>query len=88
VDRGLLREHGLPDDGEIVLQTFPRVFGYVFNPVSFWFCHDRSGALIAVLAEVNNTFGGATATCCTAAASRCAMARRCGRQAVPRLAFQ
>lgn len=54
----LLREHGLADDGEIVLQTFPRVLGYVFNPVSFWFCHDKSGALIAVLAEVNNTFGG------------------------------
>jgi DUF1365 family protein len=53
-----LRERGLPDDGEIILQTFPRLFGYVFNPVSFWFCHDRAGALIAVLAEVNNTFGG------------------------------
>jgi DUF1365 family protein len=53
----LLRERGLPDDGEIVLQTFPRVLGYVFNPVSFWFCHDRRGALIALLAEVNNTFG-------------------------------
>jgi len=53
-----LRERGLPDDGEIILQTFPRVCGLVFNPVSFWFCHDRSGALIAVLAEVNNTFGG------------------------------
>lgn len=54
----LLREHGLPDDGEIMLQTFPRVLGLVFNPVSFWFCHDRHGALVAVLAEVNNTFGG------------------------------
>lgn len=53
----LLREHGLPQDGEIVLQTFPRVMGWVFNPVSFWFCHDRSGQLVAVLAEVNNTFG-------------------------------
>lgn len=41
-----------------MLQTFPRVLGYVFNPVSFWYCHDRSGALIAILAEVNNTFGG------------------------------
>ena len=48
----------MPHDGEIVLQTFPRVLGYVFNPVSFWFCYDRAGALIAVLAEVNNTFGG------------------------------
>ncbi len=54
----LLRQHGLPADGEIMLQTFPRVLGYVFNPVSFWYCHDRSGALIAILAEVNNTFGG------------------------------
>ena len=54
----LLRERGLPDDGEVVLQTFPRVWGYVFNPVSFWFCHNRAGALIAVLAEVKNTFGG------------------------------
>jgi DUF1365 family protein len=33
------------------------MLGYVFNPVSFWFCHDRGGALRAVLAEVNNTFG-------------------------------
>ena len=55
---GLLADAGLPNDGEIVLQTFPRVFGYVFNPVSFWYCHDRAGTLIAVLAEVNNTFGG------------------------------
>lgn len=44
-------------DGEIWLQTFPRLFGFVFNPVSFWYCHDRQGQLRAVLAEVNNTFG-------------------------------
>ncbi|GAB3546686.1 DUF1365 domain-containing protein [Noviherbaspirillum agri] len=54
---GLLAGHGLRADGEIVLQTFPRVLGFVFNPVSFWYCHDRSGRLIAILAEVNNTFG-------------------------------
>ena len=56
--QSLLRRQGLPDDGEIVLQCFPRVLGFVFNPVSFWYCHDRSGHLIAILAEVNNTFGG------------------------------
>ncbi|MDP3439133.1 MAG: DUF1365 domain-containing protein [Azonexus sp.] len=56
--QSLLRERGLPDDGEIILQCFPRVFGYVFNPVSLWFCHNRDGALIAVLAEVSNTFSG------------------------------
>lgn len=43
--------------GRIVLVTLPRVFGFVFNPVSFWLCHDQAGALSAVLAEVNNTFG-------------------------------
>ncbi|WP_176648560.1 DUF1365 domain-containing protein [Duganella sp. SG902] len=55
--RGLLRAHGIEADGEIWLQTFPRVAGYVFNPVSFWQCHAADGKLRAVLAEVNNTFG-------------------------------
>ncbi len=56
--RELLKREGLDNvDGEIILQTFPRVLGYVFNPVSFWLCHDRDGILRAVLAEVNNTFG-------------------------------
>ncbi len=44
-------------DGEVVLHTMPRVFGFVFNPVSFWLCHDHAGRLRAVLAEVSNTFG-------------------------------
>jgi uncharacterized protein len=56
--RALLAREGLgAADGEVWLQTFPRVLGYVFNPVSFWFCHDRGGALRAILAEVSNTFG-------------------------------
>ncbi len=56
--RALLARHGLAcADGTIWLQTFPRVLGYVFNPVSFWLAHDRAGCLRAVLAEVNNTFG-------------------------------
>lgn len=37
------------------LLTHPRVLGYVFNPVSFWFCY-KNGVLKAVLCEVNNTF--------------------------------
>lgn len=44
-------------DGEIWLMTMPRVLGFVFNPVSFWWCQDRNGQLRAVLCEVNNTFG-------------------------------
>lgn len=40
----------------VVLVTLPRIFGYLFNPVSFYFCYDRSGAPLAALAEVTNTF--------------------------------
>jgi len=31
-------------DGEILLQAFPRVLGYVFNPIAIFHCHDRAGA--------------------------------------------
>jgi DUF1365 family protein len=55
--RALLAREGIACDGEIVLHAFPRMLGYVFNPVSFWTCHDAGGAVRAVLAEVNNTFG-------------------------------
>lgn len=55
--RGLLARHGLVADGAIWLTTFPRVLGYAFKPVSFWHCHAADGRLVAVLAEVNNTFG-------------------------------
>lgn len=44
-------------DGEILLQAFPRVLGFVFNPIAMFYCHDRAGALRAVLCEVSNTFG-------------------------------
>ena len=53
----ILTDNGIPANGDIWLQTFPRLFGFVFNPVSFWYCHDTEGKLRAVLAEVNNTFG-------------------------------
>lgn len=52
------RSHGeeLPD-GAVLLLTHARIFGYTFNPVSFFYCHDEAGALRFVVAEVNNTFG-------------------------------
>lgn len=54
----LLAQEGLHDaDGEIWLQTYPRVLGIAFKPVSFWYCHRHDGSLSAILAEVNNTFG-------------------------------
>lgn len=57
LDAVLLR-HGILDaQGEVWLHTYPRVLGYAFKPVSFWYCHRADGSLRAVLAEVNNTFG-------------------------------
>ncbi len=54
----ILQEANLQDAAEnITLICMPRVFGYVFNPVSFWLCRDKNENLRAVLCEVNNTFG-------------------------------
>ena len=41
---------------KVELATFPRVLGYVFNPVSFWYCYAQE-ELKAIICEVNNTFG-------------------------------
>ncbi len=58
----LLHREGITDaDGEVWLQCYPRVLGYTFKPVSFWFCHRANGGgsedLRAIVVEVNNTFG-------------------------------
>lgn len=55
--RELLRTHGVAQPHRIQLITNLRILGYVFNPVSFYFCFDETGAPLAVVAEVNNTFG-------------------------------
>ncbi len=55
---GLLLREGVTDaQGEVWLHTYPRVLGFTFKPVSFWYCHRVDGALTAVVVEVNNTFG-------------------------------
>jgi DUF1365 family protein len=43
--------------GEVWLHCYPRVLGYTFKPVSFWYCHRTDGSLRAIVVEVNNTFG-------------------------------
>lgn len=48
---------GLATGGPVRLLCFPRVLGYVFNPLSVWFCHRPDGSLGAILHEVSNTFG-------------------------------
>ena len=35
---------------------YPRIFGYVFNPLTVYYCYDEAGALMATLHEVHNTF--------------------------------
>ncbi len=52
-----LAQHGIDlTGGRVLLVTLPRVAGYLFNPVSFYFCYDRSGTPVAALPEVTNTF--------------------------------
>lgn len=43
--------------GRVSVLTQARVFGQVFNPVSFWWCRGADDRLVASIAEVNNTFG-------------------------------
>ena len=42
---------------QIKLLCYPRIFGYVFNPLSVFYIYDRSSNLISILYEVKNTFG-------------------------------
>ena len=55
---GLLQREGIEDAlGEVWLHTYPRVLGFTFKPVSFWYCHAVDGSLRVIVVEVNNTFG-------------------------------
>lgn len=53
-----LGDHGITEPvGRIRLLTFPRILGYVFNPISIYFCDHPDGTPLASVAEVGNTFG-------------------------------
>ena len=53
----LLAEQGIDlQGGTIYLLCFPRILGYVFNPITIWYCHHADGTLRALICEVNNTF--------------------------------
>jgi DUF1365 family protein len=55
---GLLEEAGIDlEGGAVRILTLPRIFGYVFNPVSLWCGYGPLGDLRAVLYEISNTFG-------------------------------
>lgn len=53
-----LRAGGIQDVARIELLCFPRLWGYVFNPLSVYFAYDHQDRLSGVLYEVKNTFGG------------------------------
>lgn len=52
----LLAEVGIAAHGARRVLCYPRIFGYVFNPLSVWFCHDEQGRLKAIVYEVHNTY--------------------------------
>ncbi|MFG2282329.1 DUF1365 domain-containing protein [Streptomyces asoensis] len=46
------------DGGRVLMLTHARVWGYVFNPLTLYWCHGPGGELRCVVAEVHNTYGG------------------------------
>lgn len=55
---GYLAEHGIDlRGGRVLMLANARVFGYVFNPLTLFWCRDRAGTLVCVIAEVHNTYG-------------------------------
>ncbi len=56
--RELLSKAGFdPAEFQILLLSYPRVLGYVFNPLSVYYAIDPNGHLVALIYEVNNTWG-------------------------------
>ncbi len=54
----LLKEAGFDFElGKVFALTNLRVFGYVFNPVTFYYCFDKEGSFRVLASEVNNTYG-------------------------------
>jgi uncharacterized protein len=53
-----LGSHGIDlGGGPVTMLTHARVLGYVFNPLTVYWCHNAAGVLECVLAEVHNTYG-------------------------------
>lgn len=52
----LLAGAGIAAPGPRRVLCYPRILGYVFNPLSVWFCHDADDVLKAVIYEVHNTY--------------------------------
>ncbi|WP_373695218.1 DUF1365 domain-containing protein [Actinomycetospora aeridis] len=53
-----LAARGIARPARVLMLAHARVLGYVFNPITLYWCRDDAGALVAVVAEVHNTYGG------------------------------
>lgn len=54
--RRQLEAHGIDADGPVQMLCYPRMLGYVFNPLTVYFCHNRAGVLKGIIHEVHNTY--------------------------------
>lgn len=52
-----LASQGIPAPARVLMLTTPRSFGYVFNPLTVFWCYDACGEPTCVVAEVHNTYG-------------------------------
>lgn len=79
--RQLLQRKGYPEaTAKIELQCYPRILGYVFNPLSLYFCYDDQLQLKVVIYEVSNTFGQRHSYLLPVTASKKTVRQQCQKQ--------
>ena len=66
-------------DGRIEVLCYPRLWGFVFNPLSVWFCRRADESLAAIIYEVHNTFGERHAYVLPALANDATVNQTCGK---------
>lgn len=71
IEAFLIRNGIDPEGGPITALLQARVLGYMFNPLTLYWCHDRHGVVRHVVAEVQNTYGGRHAYLLPAAEHQC-----------------
>lgn len=74
-----LSEANIEADGRIEVLCYPRLWGFVFNPLSVWFCRRADETLAAVIYEVHNTFGERHAYVLPALANDTTVNQACGK---------
>ena len=68
------------EDWHFRVLTMPRMFGYVFNPITVVFCHRGNGSIAAMIYEVNNTFGERIAYLAPVDSGQAPIRQRCDKE--------